>query len=114
MAEQDPDRGQRIRGVAQWLALVGGAVFAGTFIIGGAASMMFDPHLYEVALQHVPATIGLPSAALAALCLVIVLENTSGPIEFEGLGFRFKGASGPLVLWCICFLVITAAIKAVW
>jgi hypothetical protein len=50
----------------------------------------------------------------AALCLVIVLENTSGPIEFEGLGFGFKGASGPLVLWCLCFLVMTAAIKAVW
>lgn len=73
-----------------------------------------DPHLYEVALEHVPATIGLPSAALAALCLVIALENTSGPIEFEGLGFRFKGAPGPLILGASCFLVITAAIKAVW
>jgi hypothetical protein len=93
--------GWHIKTVAQWAALIGGGVFAGSFIVGGAASMLYDPELYRVALEHMPATIGLPSAALAALCIVIVLENTSGPIEFEGLGFRFKGASGPVVLWCL-------------
>lgn len=108
----DPTRSVKI--AVRWLALVGGAVFAGTFVIGGIASMIYDSNLYQVALQQVPATIGLPSAALASLCLVIVLENTSGPIEFEGLGFKFKGASGPVVLWCLCFLVMTVAIQMVW
>jgi hypothetical protein len=42
------------------------------------------------------------------------LEQTSGPIEFEGLGFKFKGASGPVVLWVFCFLAIAGAIKLVW
>ncbi|OQS30427.1 hypothetical protein [Chromobacterium violaceum] len=104
----------RIKRIAQWAALIGGGIFAGTFVIGGAASMLNDPELYRIALQHMPATIGLPSAALAALCLVIVLENTSGPIEFEGLGFKFKGASGPVVLWCLAFLSMAAAIKWLW
>lgn len=103
-----------IRRVAQWAALIGGIVFAGAFVIGGAATMMTDPVLYAKALEQIPATIGLPSAALAALCLVMVLENTSGPIEFEGLGFKFKGASGPIILWCVVFLCMTGAIKLVW
>jgi hypothetical protein len=76
--------------------------------------MIEDRKLYAKALEQIPATIGLPSAALAALCLVIVMENTSGPIEFEGLGFKFKGASGPIIMWCIVFLCMTAAIKLVW
>lgn len=103
-----------IRRVAQWAALLGGIFFAGTFVLGGAVTMLTDQALYSKALAQIPATIGLPSAALAALCLVMVLENTSGPIEFEGLGFKFKGASGPIILWCIVFLCMAAAIKLVW
>jgi hypothetical protein len=104
----------KLRLIAQWAALLGGIVFAGTYVIGAAVSMMVDPRLYAKALEQMPATIGLPSAALAALCLVIVMENTSGPIKFEGLGFKFEGASGPIILWCIVFLCMTGAIKLVW
>lgn len=114
MSTDQSSPGSHIKTVAQWAALIGGGVFAGSFIVGGAASMLYDPELYRVALEHMPATIGLPSAALAALCIVIVLENTSGPIEFEGLGFKFKGASGPVVLWCLAFLSMAAAIKMLW
>jgi hypothetical protein len=58
---------------------------------------------------------GVPLAALVALCIVIVLENTSGHIEMEGpLGFKFKGASGPVILWICCFLAIVGAIKLTW
>jgi hypothetical protein len=64
--------------------------------------------------QHFLAIVGLPFAALAALCLVIVLELQSGPIRMKGLGFEFEGASGPIVLWIFCFLAITFAIKLVW
>lgn len=103
--------GSTIQRVAQWAALLGGIFFAGTFVLGGAVTMLTDQALYSKALEQIPATIGLP---LAALCLVMVLENTSGPIEFEGLGFKFKGASGPIVLWCIVFLCMAAAIKLVW
>lgn len=110
----DSEKTVNIKKVAQWIALIGGTIFSGAFIIGGAASMLYDPQLYALALEHFAATIGLPSAALASLCLVIVLENTSGAIEFEGLGFKFKGASGPVVLWCFCFLCIAGAIKLVW
>jgi hypothetical protein len=76
--------------------------------------MIIDPALFQIALNHFAATVGLPSAALAGLCIVIFLESASGPIEFEGLGFKFKGASGPIVLWVFCILAIAAAIKLLW
>ena len=68
----------------------------------------------EITLAQFPTIIGLPFAALAALCLVLILEAKAGPIEFEALGFKFRGASGPLVLWIFCFLAIVVAIKTLW
>ncbi|MFC5427950.1 hypothetical protein ACFPTO_03870 [Paraburkholderia denitrificans] len=103
-----------IRRVAHWLVLVVGIIFGGTFFVGGAFSMMQDPALYRIALEHFPAAIGLPAAALAAMCIVVFLESSSGPIEFEGFGFHFKGASGPIILWVVVFLAITAAIKVLY
>jgi hypothetical protein len=47
-------------------------------------------------------------------CIVLYLEAKSGLIEFEGFGFKFRGASGEIILWVICFLAIMAAIKALW
>jgi hypothetical protein len=50
----------------------------------------------------------------ALSCIVLYLEAKSGLIEFEGFGFKFRGASGEIILWVICFLAIMAAIKALW
>ncbi|MGE5218707.1 MAG: hypothetical protein ACM3SP_17060 [Chloroflexota bacterium] len=55
----DPNR-TLIRRIAQWLILIGGAVLAGAFVFGGAISMLQDPELYRLALDHFAATIGLP------------------------------------------------------
>jgi hypothetical protein len=43
-----------------------------------------------------------------------VLGETSGAIEFEGLGFKFKPTSAPWVPWVFAFLAIAAAIKVLW
>jgi hypothetical protein len=69
---------------------------------------------YEVAKQHFAAVIGLPMAAVASLFVVLVLRISSGPIEFEGASFKFKGAAAPIVFWLFCFLGIAAAIKLLW
>jgi hypothetical protein len=74
-----------------------------------------NPDVFRiVVLENFAASVGLPAAAAAALFIVLVLKVTSGPIEFEGLGFRFKGASGPIVLWVMCFLSMVFGIKALW
>jgi hypothetical protein len=30
------------------------------------------------------------------------------------LGFEFKGASGPIIMWILCFLTITLGVVKTW
>ena len=64
--------------------------------------------------DHFKAIIGLPAAALTSMTLVLVLKQTAGPIEFKGLSFEFKGTSGEVILWVICFLSIVYSIDKLW
>jgi hypothetical protein len=50
---------------------------------------------------HYQAIIGLPAAAAVSFIIVIFLLQTEGPIEFEGLGFKLKGAAGQATMWVI-------------
>ena len=56
----------------------------------------------------------LPFAGVASICLVTLLRYSAGPIEFEGLGFKFKGASGPIIMWLLCYLVMAGTVKLLW
>lgn len=109
-----PDPDQRIRRAARWLIICSAFAFAGLFLAGAAASMFFEPWTLELAKQQFPAVVGLPMAALAALCLVVLLEIQAGNVELKAFGFEFKGAAGPIVMWVICFFAISAAIKMLW
>ncbi len=68
----------------------------------------------EILRQHFAAVVGLPAAGILALWIVTILRSQSGPIEFEAAGLRFRGASGPVVLWVLCFLAIAVAIRLLW
>jgi hypothetical protein len=46
--------------------------------------------------------------------LVSALEVRSGPIEFEALGLKFKGAAAPIVFWVFVFLAITVSVRLLW
>jgi hypothetical protein len=69
------------------------------------------PYLLKKLDDQFNVLIGIPASAVSALLLVIFLRTTNGPIEFEVFGFKFKGASGPIVMWVLVFLSIVAAIK---
>ena len=43
---------------------------------------------------------------IVAFSIVLTLSFATGDIEFEAPGFKFKGASGPIVLWVLCFVAI--------
>jgi len=64
--------------------------------------------------DHPGGTIGIAMSAISAYCLVAILEISSGAIEFEVLGFKFKGASGPVILWVLCFLAMVFAVWLLW
>ena len=94
-----------------WLAAV--SVFS--YLLVTAFSMAFwaNPES-QIIIDHFTAVIALPMAAALAFILVTLMPAGYGAIEFEALGIKLKGASGPIVLWIICFVVIVAAIKLLW
>jgi hypothetical protein len=68
----------------------------------------------QLLLDHFRAIVGLPAAGIFAFLVVATFESTSGQIEFEAIGLKFKGAAGPLLMWVITFLSIVLAIHLLW
>lgn len=103
-----------LRVFARWCVL-GAAVLSGTiFLTFAVYGMIYEEWVEQLAKEHFAAMVGLPCAALASLLLVIILEINAGKIQFKALGFEFKGAAGPIVMWICCFLAIAVAIKILW
>lgn len=73
-----------------------------------------SPDLAKFLRDHFAATVGLPFAAIISLLMILVLRASSGKLEFEALGFKFRGASGPVVLWVLCYLAVVLSIKLLW
>lgn len=102
--------------VVRWVVLV-----AVVFMILGVFgfylfNLWFGPPKWtgQVSAYHLSMIFGAPFqtsfAIFSALFVVLLLRFSTGPIEFEGLGFKFRGASGPLVMWILCFLAIIAGL----
>src|SRR5215467_15131143 len=60
------------------------------------------------------ATLGVPMCAVAALCIVLLLETAAGPIEIETPWLKFRGAAAPVIFWLFCFLVMALALSWLW
>ena len=108
-----------LRTVAGWTAIIGTSLLAGYFFAFLVYHSLWhtssaDSWFVAVIEKHYAATIAVPLSAISALCVVLVLKATTGPIEFEALGFKFRGASGPLVFWLICFLPMIWAVWLLW
>lgn len=57
----------------------------------------------------------LPCYGFGLLLFVMLLDiQYRGNIEFRGLGFEFKGASAPIVLWMACMLIAILALQLLW
>jgi hypothetical protein len=50
--------------------------------------------------------IGVTFGVIVAFAIVLTLKYTNGDIEFKLFGNELRGASGPIVLWVVCFLAI--------
>jgi len=111
-----PVKKEILKYVANWIVIsFGGLYFC--FHVGFVIWHTFQNRdwLLELVKKHYAAIIGLPFAAYAVVCLVLFLESRyEGPIEFKAIGFEFKGASGPIILWAICFLIFTVCMKLLW
>jgi hypothetical protein len=91
------------------------AAFSGLFFVFLARALWVEDLWLMTILQgHFAGLVAVPLAAMGSLCVVVILRSTDGPIEFEGLGFKFRGASGPVVLWALCFMVMVSGIRLLW
>ena len=94
-------------------AVIFGASMA-LFFVGACISRYFKHAWGNMVAEHFPTIVGVPCAALAALCIVLTLDVVAGPIEFKVWVFEFRGAAGPVIMWVICFLTIVLAIHETW
>ena len=94
--------------------IVGGVIFAGYIAFTVSTFFWQGGWISELLREHYVFFVGLPFAAMLAYFLVATLESTRGLIEFEALGMKFKGASGPIIMWVVVFLAIVVAIRLVW
>lgn len=100
-----------------WLRIGISIALAGTLLVAPLLvvfSLYQNGKLAVLTEQHAAAMIGVPWAGGAAFVVVLVLRASFGAMEFSFLGFTFKGASGPIVLWVLCFLAEILAIKTLW
>ena len=74
----------------------------------------YDEQFIGIMDEHMQAVLGVPGSIIVAFVLVSVLENVSGPVKFQGLGFKFEGASGPIVMWVLVFLSLVGGMKLLW
>ena len=103
-----------VRRIIYALALIGMALFSGLYLVGIVLLFLYDPKFLELLYEQLRVFLGVPLAGIAAFCVVLVLEVQTGKIEFEGLGFKFRGASGPVILWIFCFLALAGVINLMW
>ncbi len=108
-------REEKFRAIAGWMIFLGTGAFSLAFLIFIIVhSWERDSWIVAIVKEHFPSTVGLPLAAIASICIVFLFKFVAGEIEFEGFGFKFKGASAPVILWVLCFWSIAGAIKLLW
>jgi hypothetical protein len=73
----------------------------------------FEPW-QTILLEHFAGTICLLGAAAISFTTVVFLRQSEGPIEFDALGLKFRGAAGQFVLWTFGVIVLSLCGKMLW
>ena len=119
-SENNPEQiwDTRLRIISSWGAVMASAAlllyFCGFLIYHPVRATSANGWFLQLIQMHFAATLGVPLCGIASACVVLVLKSASGPIEFEVLGLRFRGAAGPVILWVLCFLVMILAVNLLW
>lgn len=101
-------------GSVKWIAITGACLLGTIYLFWLFWGFNYDERFIEIMYEHMEAVLGVPGSIIVAFVLVSVLENVSGPVKFEGLGFKFEGASGPIVMWVFVFLALVGGLKLLW
>lgn len=104
----------RVQAFLKHIILIGFVAFFAAYFLYLLYDILKGGWILGQIQQNFAATVVMAFAALVALFVVLLLQYSAGDIEFEVPGFKFRGASGPVVLWVVCFLAIIAGIKVLW
>jgi uncharacterized membrane protein YhdT len=100
--------------VASWVLLLAIVLICVSVFIAYVRGATVTNFWLPIAQEHFAAVVGLPMAALASLCIVLIVRTSSGRLEFEAWGLKFKGAAAPIVFWVLCYLAMAVSIKLLW
>lgn len=104
----------RVRRVVIVVFLIVGTVFA-TAVMIVALFIAYQENVFSAIVKdHFVGVFTPPIATVNSMILVLVFRVAAGPMEFKALGFEFKGASGPIVLWCLTFLLQIVGVGFLW
>jgi hypothetical protein len=111
--DDDQPADKRIRHIMGWSIVAAGLGFIGWFgweIFFGT----LRPVVFGMSHLHYATVIGVPCSGLGALFIVLLLRTVAGDIQFKAFGFEFKGASGPIIMWILCFGALVFAMVKTW
>src|ERR1700722_14462047 len=107
------ESGERTRKLMGWSIVAAGLGFIFWFgaevFIGSLRDVVFN-----MARIHYGTVVGIPCCALGALFIVLLLRNVAGDIHLTFWGANFAGASGPIIMWILCFWALTLAMIKTW
>ena len=106
---------RKLQAIASWVVVVILIGF-GAYALMKLVSVHETPGTYwqDLIREQFPVLVGLPMAGLGALFVTLILRISTGPLEFEMAGVKFKGGAAPIVFWIICFLSIVISIHMLW
>jgi hypothetical protein len=98
------------------LAALIGIVFIAVLIIVFAGAFRGGSYWKTVSsVPHPKVVLGLPSAAMLALFLILCLEQKDkGDIRFKIIGIELESVAGEVVLWIALFTTIAVVMSFLW
>jgi hypothetical protein len=110
--EWDSRYGHLLRTIAVIASVIAAVLACGTLILL-LIHTGFD-FWKDTIKHHFLATIGFAGVCATSFAVVTFLRQSDGPIEFEALGMKFKGASGQVIMWGFCVIVLSLCAKLLW
>ncbi|MEM8967805.1 MAG: hypothetical protein AAGE93_15405 [Bacteroidota bacterium] len=106
---------QKLRLIMSWIVIIILTSF-GVFALMGLTSVHKTEGDYWQTLirEQFPVLVALPMAGLGSLFVTLILRISTGEMEFEIAGLKFKGGAAPIVFWVLCFLSVVVSIKLLW
>ena len=92
------------------------AVFGAILYIGGLAYLFLSKPLWMIMIlkKHFAAVVIPPLMMVGAIMVVVSLRISEGPIKFKILGFEFEGASAPIIMWALVYMIFLASVQLLW